>query len=727
MTGQGKMHQDTLRRCLTVAALLGCLEGCGDPPNNPYPQADRHAQTLYTSFEERPKHLDPARAYSANEYEVIAQVVEPPLQYAYLKRPYALEPLAAAEYPKIFYLGARGERLPEGVSDAKILESVYEIRLRPGLRYAPHPAFAREPSGGFRYHALTPSALSKIHTLADFEERGTREVSAEDLAYQIKRLMHPEIHSPVAELMGEQIVGLKDLGSRLKEDWDQGPDRPQWLDLRRYAVAGLEIIDATTLRIHVHGKYPQFKFWLAMPFFAPSPWEAEAFFAQAGLKALNITPDWYPLGSGPYQLIENNPNRRMTLARNPHFHEATYPSEGEPQDAERGLLIDQGKRLPFIDRIVFVLEKETIPYWTKFLQGYYDASGLASDNFDQAVQFSSVGSAQLTPEMQEKNLHLETAITASIHYLGFNMLDPVVGGLTPAKAALRQAISLAIDEEEFIAIFMNGRGLAAQGPIPPGIFGFEEGEKGINPVLYDWEAGHPERKSLDVARARLAEAGYPGGLDPSTGKPLVLHLDTTLGGADDKPLLNWYRKQFQKLGIELVVRNTDYNQFQQKMAHGNAQLFRWGWNADYPDPENFLFLLYGENSKALHGGENAANYQSPEFDRLFLQMRNMDDGPERWAVIQKLLERVRLDAPWVFGIHPKSFSLHHDWYHNYKPNLMANNGLKYLRIDPDERARLRSLWNRPLYLPALVVGVLVFISGGFLRRLIHQRRGARGR
>ena len=108
-------------------------------------------------------------------------------------------------------------------------------------------------------------------------------------------------------------------------------------------------------------------------------------------------------------------------------------------------------------------------------------------------------------------------------------------------------------------------------------------------------------------------------------------------------------------------------------------------------------------------------------------MRNMDDGPERWAVIQKLLERVRQDAPWVFGIHPKSFSLHHDWYHNYKSNLMANNGLKYLRIDPDERARLRSLWNRPLYLPALVVVVLVFISGGFLRRLIHQRREARGR
>ena len=302
-----------------------------------------------------------------------------------------------------------------------------------------------------------------------------------------------------------------------------------------------------------------------------------------------------------------------------------------------------------------------------------------------------------------------------------------MGGLTPAKTALRQAISLAIDEEEFIAIFMNGRGIAAQGPIPPGIFGFVDGEKGINPVLYDWRAGHPERKSLELAKGRLAEAGYPGGIDPTTAKPLVLHLDTTLGGADDKPLLSWYRKQFQKLGIELVVRNTDYNQFQQKMAHGNAQLFRWGWNADYPDPENFLFLLYGANSKALHGGENAANYQSPEFDRLFLQMRNMDNGPERLAVIQKLLNQVRWDAPWVFGIHPKNFSLHHDWYHNYKSNLMANNGLKYLRIDSEARAASRSAWNQPLYLPALLMSLLLLIAGVGVKWMVERRREARGR
>jgi oligopeptide transport system substrate-binding protein len=707
---------------------LACLwVGCGDPPNNPYPSAESSSRTLYTSFEERPKHLDSARAYSANEYEVIAQVVEPPLQYAYLPRPYALEPLAADSMPAVRYLDARGQPLGDDAKEAMIAESVYEIRLRPDLRYAPHPAFARDSEGHFLYHALSESDLQIIATLSDFREVDTRRVTAEDLAYQIKRLVHPEVHSPIAELMSDQILGLRDLSERLRRDFETSEKGPRWLDLRDYAVSGLEVVDERTLRIHVKGKYPQFRFWLAMPFFAPSPWEADAFYAQAGLRSRNITPDWYPVGSGPFQLVENNPNRRMVLARNPVFHEERYPVIGEKGDLEAGLLEDRGQPLPLMDRVVFVLEKETIPYWSKFLQGYYDASGVASDNFDQAIQFSGIGSAELTPELRARNIHLETTVTASIHYLGFNMLDPVVGGLSPEKKAFRQAISLAIDEEEFIAIFMNGRGVAAQGPIPPGIFGHEEGLLGINPVLYDWEGDHPVRKPLTVAKALLAQAGYPEGIDPATAKPLVLYLDTTLGGADDKPLLNWYRKQFQKIGIDLVVRNTDYNQFQQKMAHGNAQLFRWGWNADYPDPENFLFLLFGGNAKAREGGENAANYQNPDFDRLFLKMRNLSDGPERLALIQSLVKQVREDAPWVFGVHPKSFSLHHDWYHNHKPNLMANNGLKYLRIDPVARARSRAEWNRPRVAPFLIGGGMALGSGIFLWRLFRKRREARAR
>ena len=155
----------------------------------------------------------------------------------------------------------------------------------------------------------------------------------------------------------------------------------------------------------------------------------DQFYAQPGMAEKNITLDWYPVGTGPYMLTVNNPNRRMVLERNPNFHLETYPSEGDPGDKEAGLLDDAGKRLPFVDKVVYSLEKESIPYWNKFLQGYYDSSGISSDSFDQAVRIGSQGEAVLTADMRKKGIRLETAIGASTYYMGFNMLDPVVGGL----------------------------------------------------------------------------------------------------------------------------------------------------------------------------------------------------------------------------------------------------------------------------------------------------------
>jgi ABC-type oligopeptide transport system substrate-binding subunit len=142
------------------------------------------------------------------------------------------------------------------------------------------------------------------------------------------------------------------------------------------------------------------------------------------------------------------------------------------------------------------------------------------------------------------------------------------------------------------------------------------------------------------------------------------------------------------------------------MRKGTAQIFQWGWNADYPDPENFLFLLYGKNSKVEHNGENAANYVNPEYDRLFEKMTNMDNGPQRQALIDRMVEILRHDAPWVFGFHPKQFALYHQWYHNAKTNLMANNTLKYRRIDPDLRQQLRRAWNPPVLWP---LGLLLLL------------------
>jgi ABC-type transport system substrate-binding protein len=415
-------------------------------------------------------------------------------------------------------------------------------------------------------------------------------------------------------------------------------------------------------------------------------------------------------------LTVNNPNRQMVLEKNPNYRGEVYPSEGEPGDAEAGFLADAGKPLPFVDKLVFSLEKEQIPYWNKFLQGYYDASSIGSDTFDQAVQFSGQGDAMLSEDMLARGISLQTSVATSVFYLGFNMLDPVVGGQGANEEArararkLRLAISIAVDQEEFISIFRNGRGIAAQGPIPPGIFGYQEGKAGINPYVYDWADGAPRRKSVEHAKRLLAEAGYPGGRDAKSGQPLLVNLDTTGTGPDAKSRLDWYVKQFEKIGVQLAIRATDWNRFQDKIRKGNVQLYFLGWNADYPDPENFLFLLHGAQSKVRTSGENASNWENPEFDRLFERMKSMANGPERAAIIDRMVEVARHDAPWVWSFFPKDYTLHHAWVRNRKPHSIANNGLKYQRIDPAAREKMRREWNRPVVWPALAFLAAVTLS-----------------
>ncbi|MEN8174372.1 MAG: ABC transporter substrate-binding protein [Pseudomonadota bacterium] len=707
----------------TGATLLLFFQGCAQGPwNDPYPQKEARADTYYSSFTERPKHLDPARSYSSNEWAFISQIYEPPLQYHFLKRPYVLEPQTAVAMPELVLLDENGAELP--AHDGEPAFSEYRVRIRPGILYQPHPALAREPDGSFVYTRESPQ-VARARTLADFDTTGTREVVAADYAYQIKRLAVPWNSSPIAGLMGGYILGFREFAEVVTQKsaaqtGRKGRDRP-WLDLRDIPMQGVEVLDRYSFRIRIKGRYPQFIYWLAMNFFAPMPWEAERFHHLPGFEERNITLDWYPIGTGPYMLVENNPNLRMVLARNPNFQRETYPTEGGPGDAASGLLDDAGRPLPLVSRAVYSLEKESIPRWNKFLQGYYDVSGIGSDSFDQAVQFGSAGEAELTPGMEAKGIQLETAVETSVVYLGFNMRDPVVGGDSERARLLRQAISIAIDYEEYISIFRNGRGLAAQGPLPPGIFGHREGSGGINPVVYDDENGEPVRRSIADARALLARAGYPGGIDPDTGETLVLYYDNAAAGPDSKAQLAWYRKQFQKLGIQLVIRATDYNRFQEKMRKGTAQIFTWGWNADYPDPENFFFLLYSPNAKVLGEGENAANYENPEFDNLFDRMKNMPNGIERQQIIDRMTELLQHDAPWAWGFFPVDFVLHHDWYGNAKPNLMANNTLKYKRIDGDLRAVRRDEWNDPVTWP-LWLAVLVFLVSLVPGVVLYRRR-----
>ena len=724
-----------MRGTLLPVILLACgLAGCGRVWNDPYPAEERGKNILYSAFIDRPKHLDPAQSYTSDEYDIIQQIYEPPFQYHYLKRPYQLIPATAVEVPHPKYYDARGRELPADTDAGRVAYSEYDIRIREGVRYQPHPAFARDDKGDPLYLSLSESEIASKYKLSDFPKTGTRELVADDYVYEIKRLAHPRVVSPIYGHMTDYIVGLKELGDTLKRDNDAlvaehrsrygAADKgAPWIDLRKYEISGVRSVDRYTFRVRVRGKYPQFLYWLAMPFFAPVPWEADKFYSQRGMnEGRNLTLDWYPVGTGAYMLSENDPNSRMILDANPNFRGELYPSEGEPGDAKEGLLADAGKRVPFVERIVLTREKEAIPYWNKFLQGYYDSAGIGSDNFDQAVRLNLEGEATLTPEMEQRGIRLRTSVATSTFYLAFNFKDNVVGGFSERAKKLRQAISIAIDWEEFISIFQNGRGIAGMGPLPPGIFGYREDAEGYNPVVYDWVNGKPQRKPVAAAKKLLAEAGYPNGRDARTGQPLVLYLDTVGRGADDASRLNWYARQFAKIDIQLEIRPTDWNRFQEKIRSGNTQMFFLGWNADYPDPENFMFLLYGPNGS--QDGENKSRYASAEFDRLFEEMKNMDNGQRRQAIIDRMVKVAREDAPWVWGFHPKDYALSHVWVRPSKPNKMARNTLKYARIDPALREIKRDEWNRPVEWPLPLI-VLALLLAGAPAYLSYRRREKR--
>ena len=697
-------------RLAACALLVLVTVACDGPWKNPYPDAEAGSDILYSSFREPPRHLDPARSYATDEARFTGAIYEPPLQYHYLKRPYTLIPATATAVPEPQFLNADGQPLPADAPTDDVATSVYTIKIKPGIRYQPHPAFAKKDEGSPRYADLTESDMAGIDSPADFAHQGTRELRAGDYVHEIKRLASPEVNSPIYGLMSKHIVGMGELHERLEKAREQLKPGES-LDLTPFDFEGARVIDEHSYEIRVDGVYPQLRYWLALAFFAPVPPEVTRFYDQPALKNRNISLDTFPVGTGAYMLTENNPNRRMVLDANPNFHGERYPRAGEDGDRAAGLLTDAGKPLPFIKRAVYSLEKESIPYLNKFLQGYYDSSGISSDAFGQAIRIDGDGEPHLTRTMVERGMDLATTVLPGIYYLGFNMNDDVVGGRDASGRKLRQAISIAVDLESYVPIFLNGRGIVAQGPIPPGLFGYKDRKAGMNPVVYDWVDGQPQRKPIAKARELLAEAGYPNGIDPDTGQSLLVNIDTPATSPEFKTQMDWMRQQFDALGIQLVVRATTWPRFQQKIADGNVQLyFGSGWMADYPDPENFLSQLYGLNSAAEHAGSNYANYENPEYDRLFRKMRDMANGPERQAVIDEMLAILRRDAPWYWGYYPREYALFHQWLYNTKPNGMIQSSLKYLRLDPEMRADKRREWNAPVMWPiAAGIGLLVVL------------------
>ena len=704
-------------------ALAFSLAGCEHATNSPHASGAEKANTFFTATQERsPKYFDPTASYSLDETPYTYSVYEPPYRFHYLKRPYQVAPRTAEEIAQPKYFDADGHQLPDDAAPERIAETVYDVHIKPGILYAPHPAFAKHEQGNYLYHHLTRKDTAGKRTPFDFQQSGTRELAASDYVYAIRRLATTRIKSPSFSPLSEHILGLKEYGERIaaidkelrKTVAPTDRDLP-FLDFRQYDMPGARALDEHTLRIRLSGKYPQFKYWLTMTFFSPVPWEADLFYSQPGMVENNLSLNYWPVGTGPFMLVVSQENRRHVLKRNPNFRGEPYPCEGEEADRASGMLADCGKRMPFLDRVEFNIEKEKIPQKTKFLQGYYDNPEIGRLDWILDMDYDVKNSEDFARLFRERGIQMPKTLEISNWYLGFNWWDPVIGeGKTPERKIknrkLRQALSIAIDWEEYVRVFESkAAGVPAMSPVPPGVFGHRDDL--VDRVVYDVVEGRLQRKSIDVAEKLLAEAGYPDGRDAVSGRPLVLNYDYQRALTPElKAEVEWMVKQFAKIGVQLELRATDYNRFQDKADKGSLQVFWWGWFADYPDAENFLFLLYGPNSQAATqgNGNNTANYKNPEFDKLFEEMRYLEDVPRKQQVVDRMIAILQEDAPWAFGYNPFAGNVQHQWVGNGKPTQLSLDKLMYLKVDPQLRATKIAEWNRPVWWPlALLVLVLI--------------------
>ena len=483
-----------------------------------------------------------------------------------------------------------------------------------------------------------------------------RELVASDFIYSMKRVADVKTASSGFWVFNKRIMGINDFHEASQSDAPTDYDLP---------VAGLQTLDKYTLQISLTEPYPQLLYILAMHYACAVPREAVEFYGKSFSN--------HPVGTGPYELVEWRRNSRIEFIRSPKWAETgrveIYPTTGTPEQEAAGLLKDAGQPIPFIDRIVQYVVDDSSTSWMMFLSGQLGSSVISPDNWDAVI----TPDKSLNDSLEKRGIELISSPFTAVYYMGFNWDDPVIGAHSDPEQnlrnrKLRQALSCAYEFDQMNQ-FMNNRLYLIDGPIP-------------TPLAGALDEPSPYRFNLEKARALLVEAGYPEGIDSKTGRRLELSIELGSADTNTRQSMELMADMFQKIGVVLKTNYNTWPAFIEKMNRRQAQLFRLAWVADYPDAENFLQLFYSKNESP---GPNHANYRNAEIDRMYEQIRTMQDSPERTAIYEKMARIIVEDAPWVFMYQPMSFALQHSWVENYLPHDYPYGMNKYRRINSEVR------------------------------------------
>lgn len=547
--------------------------------------------------------FDPAAAHDLYSGQIEQAIFETLYTYDYLARPSKVVPLTA-------------EALPVITDDGK----TYTIKLRKGIYFTPDPAFKGK----------------------------RRELTVDDYIYELKRLADPKIKSAWTFLVEGKIVGLDELTDAAKKSGKFDYDTP---------IPGLEAIDRYTLRIRLKQTDYNLPYVLAHEPTSAVAREVVDMYAQSDGRIMSN-----PVGTGPYKLGEWIHSSKIVLVANPDYRGFTWNFTSDDPADQKIIAEMKGKSMPIVGRVEVYIMEEDQSRLLAFQNGELDIM-----NLEGPLAPNVLDGAKLLPQFASKGIQLSRIVDPEISYTYWNMEDPVWGGLSKEKIALRRAVAMSYNAAEDVKVIRNGQAVEATYPIPPGVVGHVAGWKPLN--AYD-----PK-----TANALLDWFGYKKGADGwrnlPDGKPFAMHLSSrpdTLGRQQDE----LWSKSLDAIGIRLEVHKDKFPEQLKAEKACKLQSRVAAWIADYPDGDNFMQLMYGPNT----GQSNNGCARIPEYDKLYEETVRMPPGPERNKLYMDMTRITEVYATWRLMISRYRNQLVQPWVQGYRKHPILHAQWQYLDV-----------------------------------------------
>ncbi len=532
-------------------------------------------------------------------------------QYDYLARPHKIIPRVADGMPEISADGL-----------------TWKIKVRKGIHFADDPVFKGQK----------------------------RELTAHDFVYTLKRLVDPRMRSPNAFLIAGMFVGLDDAVAAAKAGGKLDYDRE---------IEGLRALDRYTIQLKL--ARPDYTF---LPKLTATQTAAVA---REVIEAYGDANGWamaHPVGTGAYRLKEWRRAQRIVLEANPNYRDETFPALPPNADADSRAAYEamKGKKLPQIGRIEVAVIEESNPRLLAFNGNELDLMDVPRDLVTRVLDDRN----RLTAAYAKEGVTLQRAQEAGLAFFAyFNMNDPVVGGYTPEKVALRRAILMGYDPADLVRVGLQGQGEVATQPIPPEVPGHVAGIRNSTP------------HDPATARALLDKFGYKdrngdGFRELPDGKPLTLSMGSAPTG-ENRIRDELWLKNMREIGVRIEFQQQKWPDLLKMARAGQLQMWSVGWTADSAD--SYMELGYGPSA----GQTNFSFFRNEEYDDLFRQSRALRLDGERDKLYARMTAILNAYAPLGGGIYRIESTIAKPWVLGYRKDSFRTTPWRYLDIDTARR------------------------------------------